>query len=292
MKELTKTYSTLLQDKRVKSEQTKYENFTRQRNAVLTKYKRVFQAFNDLVDGLVRAQNFYSEMRETVHSLEKNVESFVNNRRSEGGQLLNQIEHDKQISASGQPERERDRLRDLMERMSVEPSTHPSTNRPYLGNISNNSKDFPPTSPLPQPQRPMAFDHSGTTRSPEANFRNHPHHHYDHVPRDSHQSAGATSTNSNHYNPMMYPYQSRASPQQNYTQQPQFTQQQQNQKLPQGYIPPPPPPGPPPSSQGNYGLPGLSHPSGPGGYASHQPSRPGSTTSQQNDIWAGLNAWK
>ena len=119
MKELTKTYGNLLQDRRVKSEQARYENFTRQRSAVLVKYKRVFVAFNDLVDGLLRAQSFYSEIRDNVDSLEKNSEAFVNNRRSEGAELLNQIERDGRSNADGQADRERDRLRDLMERMST-----------------------------------------------------------------------------------------------------------------------------------------------------------------------------
>ena len=58
----------------------------------MTKYRRVYQSFNDLVAGLSRAQTFYSEMKDTVLSLQKNVETFVNNRRSEGGQLLTKIE--------------------------------------------------------------------------------------------------------------------------------------------------------------------------------------------------------
>ena len=301
MKELTKTFSTLLQDKRVKSEQTKHENFTKQKNIVLTKYRKVFQAFNDLVDGLVRAQNFYSEMRETIHSLEKNVESFVNNRRSEGGQLLNQIERDKQNRAGGQADRERDRLRDLMERMSTDPSIDSSTHKLSLGSISTAPRDSlpnelnlgksPPMSP-PQPQQPTVYNKSGTARSPESNFPINPYHH-DHILEGSRQSIGAIPTTSSNYNPMMYPYQSPALPsQQNYVQQPQLGQQQQYRNLPQGYVPPPPPPGPPPNSQGSYGFSEISHPSGLGSYASHQPPRPGSTTSQQNDLWAGLNAWK
>ena len=88
MKELTRTYGDLLQDKRVRSEQNKYESFSRQRNTVLSRYRKVYQAYVDLNAGLERARQFYSEMKETVESLEKNVQSFVENRRSEGSQLL------------------------------------------------------------------------------------------------------------------------------------------------------------------------------------------------------------
>ncbi|KAK0886199.1 bck1-like resistance to osmotic shock [Friedmanniomyces endolithicus] len=119
MKELTRTYGDLLQDKRVRSEQNKYESFSRQRNAVLGKYRKVYQAYTDLQDGLSRAQQFYDEMRDTVESLKKNVESFVENRRSEGGQLLSAIEAAKGSGA----EREQARLKELMERMSVSPAT-------------------------------------------------------------------------------------------------------------------------------------------------------------------------
>jgi programmed cell death 6-interacting protein len=121
LKELTRTYGELLKDKRVRSEQTKYEAFSRQRNIVLSKYRRVFQSFNDLVAGLMRAQGFYSEMKDTVSSLHKNVETFVNNRRSEGGQLLSKIEQSKSQGS----DQEQQRLKDLMERMSMEPSGSP-----------------------------------------------------------------------------------------------------------------------------------------------------------------------
>lgn len=108
MKELTKAYGDLLQDKRVRAEQAQYEGFTRQRNQVMAKYKRVYQAFIGLIDGLMRAQSFYTEMGDTVESLEKNVETFVSNRRSEGAQLLGQIERDKSSNTAGQADRERD----------------------------------------------------------------------------------------------------------------------------------------------------------------------------------------
>ncbi|KAL1613917.1 putative vacuolar protein-sorting protein bro1 [Diplodia seriata] len=106
MKQLTQTYGDLLQDKRVRSEQSKYEAFSRQRSSVMSKYRKIFQAFNDLISGLMRAQAFYSDMKETVESLQQNVESFVNNRRAEGGQLLGSIESRKATGSSEQADRE------------------------------------------------------------------------------------------------------------------------------------------------------------------------------------------
>jgi chromosome segregation ATPase len=91
LKELTAVYGALLQDRRVQSEQSRYESISRQRNTVMSRYRTIARAFNDLNAGLAKAQRFYAEMRETVESLEQNVETFVNNRRSEGAQLLNQI---------------------------------------------------------------------------------------------------------------------------------------------------------------------------------------------------------
>ncbi|KAF2424450.1 vacuolar protein-sorting protein bro1 [Tothia fuscella] len=133
LKELTRAYDILLQDKRVRAEHSKFEAFSRQRNTALQKYRRVYQAFNDLVTGLMRAQGFYSEMKETVESLHKNVETFVNNRRSEGGQLLGSIEAAKQNNQNGGlVDWERERLKELMGRMSVNPSSagSGSTNSP------------------------------------------------------------------------------------------------------------------------------------------------------------------
>ncbi|KAL8927416.1 MAG: hypothetical protein Q9172_001347 [Xanthocarpia lactea] len=294
MKELTKAYGDLLQDKRVRSEQLRYENFTRQRNQVATKYKRVFQAFNSLVDGLVRAQSFYTEMRDTVESLEKNVETFVSNRRAEGAQLLGQIERDKANYSGGQADRERERLRELMERMSMDPSSSPT----------KSSTPRPP--PLARPSQTHDLYSSKSPPPPSAN----------HYPKASStpnivppmQSPAGLPTVNDPYNPMVYPFQSPLSPPpagqgvyyHNHVQAPHHAYPQQaypqNGQYPhQGYVPPPPPPGPPPSSQMNFGNPDLSHPSGPGGYAYHQPSRQnGGAAAQreQHDPWAGLNAWK
>lgn len=154
MKELTATFNSLLQDKRVRAEQSKYESIQRQRASVVNKYKRAYQEFLDLEAGLQSAKRWYTEMKETVDSLEKNVETFVNNRRSEGGQLLSQIEQDQASNKSQQAEAERERLRGLMERMSMDPSTSTSPK---------------PTSQRPTPS-PLNFTQSSTPRYPQASF--------------------------------------------------------------------------------------------------------------------------
>lgn len=318
MKELTKSYGDLLQDKRVQSEQAKYESFTRQRNSVLTRYKKVFQAFNDLIAGIIRAQKFYTEMKDTVESLEKNVETFVNNRRSEGAQLLGQIERDKSGSAGIQADRERDRLRELMERMSVDPSTSTSPTKYSTTRPTPTSRPSQPNEPHPMKSPPLSPSYYSKPTS-RANampsmhqsatisaYQGHPHYtsaagyQQEAAIRESYQPGGG-QPNGDLYNPMIYPYQTPVSPpssqglnftspaQQNLGQHSQYSQY-----LPQGYIPPPPPPGPPPNPQMNFGNGAHPYPAGLGGYAHHQPSRQGSTNLQQghNDPWAGLNAWK
>ena len=132
MKELTRTYGDLLQDKRVRSEQSKYEAFSRQRNTVMSRYRKVYQTYTDLQAGLERARAFYGEMKDTVDSLEKNVQSFVENRRSEGSQLLSTIEAMKGNGA----EREQARMKELMERMSINASPQPS-HSPSLGGAAH-----------------------------------------------------------------------------------------------------------------------------------------------------------
>ena len=307
MKELTKTYSVLLQDKRVKSEQARYENFTRHRNSVLSKYKKVFQAFTDLVDGLMRAQSFYSEIKDTVESLEKNVETFVNNRRSEGAQLLNQIERDKQYGADERADHERDRLRDLMERMSTDLSTTSIQNKFAAGSPLTGSRNFQPRDMYagkPGPISPPHHSHFSSNnnngvsmRSSDANDQGFEHNFASQNPvtRESCQSGGGLTAD-NQYNPMTYTAQTPLSPPllPNHSQHSPHPQQQQYQNLRQGYVPPPPPPGPPPTSQEDHGYSVYSNPSRPGGYAGHRTFRPGSASSQhpQNDPWGGLNAWK
>ena len=320
MKELTKTFGDLLQDKRVRSEQARYESFTRQRNQVLTKYKKIFQAFNSLIDGLMHAQSFYSEMRDTVESLEKNVETFVNNRRSEGAQLLGQLEREKASNAGGQADKERDRLRELMERMSMDPSSSPTQSvgprpallsRPAQGQDSYRKQSPAPAPSMnfnPKPSSTTGIGPSGNSSQTLGSYQGYsqftlaangaaPEH-----TRDSLLSGRTSAVGGDLYNPMAYPYQTLVStPPASHVAyysnngQPIHSQYPPHgHYLPQGYVPPPPPPGPPPNPQMNFD-PGLAYPSGPGGYAQYQPPRQsnsGGAQQEQQDPWAGLNAWK
>lgn len=158
MKELTATFNALLQDKRVRSEQGKYEAIQRTRSSAIQRYKRAYQEFLELEAGLHSAKNWYGEMRETVDSLEKNVETFVNNRRSEGAQLLDQIEQDRSVNKSSQAELERERLRGLMERMSMEPGRSPPR--------SSSGRAAAAAAPLLQAGQ-------GPARYPQASFQGH-----------------------------------------------------------------------------------------------------------------------
>jgi late p6Gag/p9Gag-like protein len=158
MKELNASFNTLLQDKRVRSEQSKYEAIQRQRASAINRYKRAYQEFLEMQAGLQGAKRWYAEMKDTVASLEKNVESFVNNRRTEGAQLLNQIEQEKSTRKDSQAEAERERLRGLMERMSVDPG-HPPPKPPSAR-------------PTPTPLNFTSTNSSGSVpRYPQANYQ-------------------------------------------------------------------------------------------------------------------------
>lgn len=311
LNELTRAYDTLLQDKRVRSEQSKYEAFNRQRSSVLSKYKKVYQAFDDLVTGLMRAQGFYSEMTETVESLSKNVETFVNNRRSEGGQLLNAIEAAKSSGNSGVVDWERAGVNQLMERMTIDSNSHKSP--PPLPS----QQGYPSSTPgIPQ-------FHHGMTPAPISSYHPGP-------PGPTQQRE--YTYNPQHMGPVSPPpntatfYQQGASGPQYFSPPPNggmpgqraaglasppthrystgYSQQQpsthngqsqaQQQKFPPGWHPPPPPPGPPPSQQDmNFGVSSdARYPAGPGGYAAPA-SRPIHQQQQQGgqDPWSGLRDW-
>lgn len=310
MKELTRTYSDLLQDKRVRGEQNRYEAFSRQRNTVLSKYRKIYQAYTDLQAGLSRAKQFYEEMKDTVDSLKKNVDSFVENRRSEGGQLLSAIEKAKGNGA----DREQARLRDMMERMSVSPSSGSSQ------------------SPVPDQRghRPPPLQQTSYSQNP-GNMYN-PARSPPITPGYGQQANGTgyqsyTPTTSafgqqqqrEPYNPNAYGHMSPPAHQQYFSPPPTSTQQaghpsttawsqhQQHgsfssaQGLPQGWQPPPPPPGPPPPQQqqdyGAISAMGGGYPSGPGGYAADPRRSQGQGQTQGSgggggDPWAGLSAWK
>lgn len=320
MKELTSTFNKLLQDKRVQSEQNKYETIQRQRSSVINRYKRAYQEFLDLVAGLQSAKNWYSEMRETVESLEKNVETFVNNRRSEGAQLLNQIEQDRSTSKNSHAEMERERLRELMDRMSMDPSKSASpqpqaTNRPtpapvfqqgqgprytqssFTGQYQVPSSPPPNQQTMPGQQGYQNFSGAPTTQSfgpaPINTF----------VQPTYNPSQYATSPPPNQTSFAMGGYRGAASPPPNQTTfghqaHQSFSgygasaapQQTQGGYVPPGFVPPPPPPGPPPLGPqqtfhyGSQEFPNSAHPTS---------AAPQSAAQQQpHDPWAGLNAWK
>lgn len=232
LKELTKTYGDLLQDKRVRSEQQKYESTNKSRSSVMSKYKRIFNAHEDLIQGLMRAQGFYSEMKENVDSLEKNVDSFVNNRRAEGASLLSQIEQKKANSSSGQAAAERERLQQLMERMSMEPpsSASSSKQRPHSTQqqhtyASKSPHPVPAQSPLvnadprftiPPREEPVpvnmdlygAYQHSQPQGQPPAQLQRSSSSAQDNL------TQGAAIPLSSPYNPMAYPDRSATAGQQ------------------------------------------------------------------------------
>jgi len=310
MRELTVTFNNLLQDKRVRVEQSKYESIQRQRAAVIGKYKRAYQEFLDLEAGLQSAKNWYKEMKETVESLEKNVESFVNNRRSEGAQLLNQIEQDRAASKSAQAALEQERIRGLMERMSMEPptatpkQTSPATrNVPAPLNFSPSASLYPkagfngqyqiPSSPPPnQATAPQSFmpppGQGGYSYNPSSHGR---------IPGPASPPPNQTTFNIGR-GPASPPPAQTSFPQRFSTYgNPAAMQQQQPQQpqaipnfIPPGFVPPPPPPGPPP-----LGPQQTVH-FNSNDYYTQNPNNTRSPQQQvpysQGDPWAGLSAWK
>ncbi|KAL4742345.1 BRO1-like domain-containing protein [Aspergillus similis] len=327
MKELTKTYGDLLQDKRVRAEQSKYETITRQRNSVMARYKKIYDSFNNLGSGIKQAQTFYAEMAETVDSLKKNVDTFINNRRSEGAQLLGQIEREKAAGTSDHEEREREKLRQLMERLSTEPKP-PSV--PPPSSIAGPAKAKSPSSPVKAPAYPTniappkASPHFPPTvpqqHGTPVSHSPAPYSQYmppgtgvSYLPSQSFQQ-GAAAPLSEGYNPMAYPIPASSMsppPSQPFyspTPTPFYTSPTppvpSGQYMPQGYVPPPPPPRP---QQTTYPPSTGPFPSGPGGYAqsrpygssqhhkAHSQSSPQTghpVSTNPSDPWAGLNAWK
>ncbi|KAI5801018.1 BRO1-like domain-containing protein [Pyronema domesticum] len=280
MKELTTAYGDLLQDKRIRAEQSRYEALSRQRSSIISKFKKSYQAFLDIWDGLEKAQQFYSEMTETAESLEKNVETFVSNRKSEGAMLLSSIEKEKGTEA----ERQQRRLREMMERVTItggQGTVSPSSNhRPPHSQHTSPGAMSPPTTPrypnqypdygapTPPPPPPPAQQPIGASYyqgyAPPPNGQNQyvRRDSYPQVPglpqyqapammrRDSNQPlpSPGMAPNSQQYQPNHY---SSCPPPQYGAQTPGgYQQHHQTQPYnPGAYIPPPPPPGPPPIQQ-------------------------------------------
>ncbi|KAK4243552.1 BRO1-like domain-containing protein [Corynascus novoguineensis] len=327
MRELTVAFNGLLQDKRVRAEQSKYESFQRQRGAVINRYKRAYQEFLDLEAGLQSAKTWYKEMKETVESLEQNVETFVNNRRAEGAQLLNQIEQDRAASKGAQAALEQERLRGLMERMSMDPPTtspHTTSSRPtpaplsfspgpmyprgsFSGQYQVPSSPPPaqttaPQSYVPQPGgQTFTYNPSSHGRIPgpaspppsQSTFNIGPVRPGPASPPPTQTSFSHTARYSTYGNQaaMQQPQPQQQPPQ--LQQAPTHHQQQHASYIPHNFVPPPPPPGPPPLGPQQTVHFGSEYYTG-----DPNTGRPGSAQQhlhgqgQQQDPWAGLSAWK
>jgi hypothetical protein len=263
----------------VRSEQSKYEAIQRQRASVLNRYKRAYQEFLELESGLQSAKRWYTEMKETV-------DTFVNNRRAEGAQLLNQIEQEKASNKSAQAEVERERLRGLMERMSMEPTSpppQPGSTRPVPAPLSfNNTPNYPQTNfagqyNIPKSPPPNQAGHPGYSSTPaNTSYTPNPQQPFSSMPAQAQygqQAAYNPSSWGRNPGPTSPPatqtsfgiprgptspppmqtsflqnqYSTYGNPQAQQPQQPQQPQQQPQQHyVPPGFVPPPPPPGPPP----------------------------------------------
>ncbi|KAH0207839.1 BRO1-domain-containing protein, partial [Aureobasidium melanogenum] len=262
MKELTRTYSDLLSDKRVRQEQNKYEAFSRQRSTVMSKYRR---------------------------------QSVQERRRIESG---------KASSGAGGADREQQRLKEMMDRMSMNPTSSPHQQqqpqpppRPLQLQQQHSYNNYnPAASPPVTPGYGMQ-----PTPSPYMHQQNYAQQPQNQQPQQSNyqQHQQSQQPQGYSYNPNSYgmPTSPPAAAAQNQYFSPppnqnqgqslygQIGQQQQNM-LPHGYVPPPPPPGPPPHQQHQqqgYGQQPQQ------GYGQQQY---GQQQQGQADPWAGLGAWK
>lgn len=249
--------------------------------------------------------------------MQKNVESFVENRRSEGGQLLSAIETAKGSGA----DREQTRLKELMERMSVvSPSTQSSSSpvpepgrsaghRPPPLQPQATYTSQPTSQPISQPTYNPAASPPITPRYPGGQPVQSPQYQNFGRAQPTPMTAGfrqsAQPYNPNSYGPVSPPPQQQffsPPPGQSYgsmhppsttqygQQHNQYTSHSHQSMPPPGWQPPPPPPGPPPS-QDYSAMQSSQHPAGPGGYASDP--RPRQQQGQgSGDPWAGLSGWK
>jgi hypothetical protein len=244
--------------------------------------------------------------------------------------LLNQIEQDRAANKSAQAALEQERLRDLMERMSVEPpatSSHTPPSRPIPAPLSFSSAPmYPktnfagqyqlPSSPPPtQTNAPQTFTYNPSSHgripgpaSPPptqstfnlSSMRPGP---ASPPPTQSTFSLGSmrpgpaspppTQTSFSHQAGRYSTYGNPAAMQSLPPQQQQQmpAQQQHASYVPPNFVPPPPPPGPPPLGPQQTIHYGSEYYSG-----DPNTGRPGSAQQGQGqgqqDPWAGLSAWK
>jgi len=254
LKDLTRSYNDLLRDKRVRVEQSRYETFVKQRNAVKSKYKKVYQAMEELVSGLARAATFYADMNDSVQSLTRNVDGFLSNRKAEGGEMLARIERNKANRVMEPAGREHDRLAEAVGRMNVDAWNGPKTSTPY--GAAARPPQFPLSPPHTNSNRPISqqnISHQGAS---------------------AHASFSPTAHSTNQY------FSSGMSS-------PPHEPSQRSPYALSGYVPPPPPPGPPPPHSVNMAYNNYN-----GQSPTPQYKQTAGPPQNGSDPWAALSGWK
>jgi len=284
-------YSDLLKDKRVRSEQNKYELYSRQRGSVMNQYRKIHQAFTDLQTGLDRAKKFYSDMHSTLESQAMNVDSFVGNRKAEGGELLGLIEQKKAQGSNGQGNADTARLQAMMGRMNIgslppmkpdfnyrqPPPPQQQAGYPGMPGAAYTSMNAPQPQGYGAIQSPPQFQQQPGVTSPLNPNSLSP------------RPASHTSYNPGNYAPLSPPTSSQ-SPHMNNGFKPVPPQPQYGSgTYPQQGFVPPPPARPPPGQIYGAPLNGQYSQQNPAQYGQAMPAQ---TQSQQADPWAALSDWK
>lgn len=225
----------------------------KQRNAVKSKYKKIYQAMEELVSGLARAATFYADMNDSVQSLTRNVDSFLSNRKAEGGEMLARIERNRASRVMDQAGREHERTTEAVGRMRIESWSPAKTSTP----------DDAVARPSQLPHNPSYMNSGPAISQQNADYQG--------VSRHTPLSPSAYSPNQYFPSGMSSPLREPSSRSPYYA--------------PSGYVPPPPPPGPPRPHASN-----MAHNNYNGQSPTIQ-SRPGQPQNG-SDPWAALNGWK
>lgn len=101
LRQLSTAYPDMKHDEHIRGKQQQSVRLQKQKALAIAELNKICAEFGLLMTGLMQAGKFYGDIQATMAVLAQNVETFVQNRKNEGAEILRGIEFEKQqLSAS------------------------------------------------------------------------------------------------------------------------------------------------------------------------------------------------
>lgn len=108
-----------MRDQQIREKQRQSAHLEKQKQAAIMELNKICAEFDVLMTGLIQAEEFYKNVQVTMGVLVQNVETFVQNRKNEGAEILRGIELAKQQTSASVANQQSGDMARALERMTI-----------------------------------------------------------------------------------------------------------------------------------------------------------------------------